>query len=124
MEGAGLRAQWEARPWTLRLYVVSWVAATIYSTVVDDDSRTWWGLIFTAIFLGFLKKLWDGERALWWLFVILGGAAVAVSLAVAREEPLALLGAALCIVQLSLLVLEPTQAFVRERSSRGSVAGP
>lgn len=111
-----IREEWEARPPALRLFVAGTLAATVFSLVRDPSAFSFPAILFTLVFLGLLKKLWDGERAMWWLFVILSGAGLAAGLAAAFDEPAAWAGVAAGVVALLLLVTDSTRSFVAGES--------
>jgi hypothetical protein len=120
------RAQWTARPWTLRLFVPAGVASVVYSGAVQREPLNFWNVVLTLLVLGFYKGVWDGDRRMWLLFTMLFAAGLVVSVIASVHEPGSLLGVALSGASLMLLLVEPTQSWVSERteSARPPAARP
>lgn len=117
MDRAEIRSEWEARPSTVKLFVVGSLAGFVFSVVRDPGSFGFPSILFSAVFLGLLWKLWEGERAMWWLFVVVSAAGiVAGATAGLAGEPAAWAGAAAGAFALMLLLAEPTRTWVDRRS--------
>ncbi|HEX2294276.1 MAG TPA: hypothetical protein VHN37_03095 [Actinomycetota bacterium] len=115
METASLRSEWEARPPTLRLYVIISLLGSVASIVFDPDERKLPSIMFSLVGLFLLKKLWDGSRAIWQLFVFVSFGVVVLAISVAFERPSALVGAAACGATAALLLHRSTRAWIDSR---------
>lgn len=114
MERAGLRSEWEARPPTVRLFVVGSVLGVGFSAIRDPSTFGFPAIVFTLVFLALLWKLWDRERAIWLLFVIASAGGIIAGVTAAFDEPTAWAGAAAGAFALMLLLASPTRRWIEQ----------
>lgn len=110
-----MRSEWDARPPTVRLFVVGSVLGVVFSAIRDPSTFGFPAIVFTLVFLSLLWKLWDGERAMWWLFVIVSAAGIVAGATAAFDEPAAWAGVAAGAFALMLLLAGPTRRWVDQR---------
>lgn len=113
MDLGGFRSEWAARPLTIRLFVAGSFLGFVFSAFRDPSAFGFPAILYSAVFLGLLWKLWEGERAMWWLFVILSAAGVAASVTAAVSgEPAAWTGGAAGALALMLLLAGSTRSWL------------
>lgn len=104
--------------------VVGSLAGFVFSVVRDPGSFGFPSILFSAVFLGLLWKLWEGERAMWWLFVLVSAAGIVAGVAAALAgEPAAGAGVAAGAFALMLLLAEPTRSWIGQRNGDASGQG-
>jgi hypothetical protein len=103
------------RPWTVQVYVAIIAVAVIYSAAVQPGRLNLWNVVFTLFFLGLLKQFWEGERAMWLLFLIVSLTAAAVGAIVAVDDPPALGASAAAVLSACLLLLRQTKEWFTPR---------
>lgn len=115
MERAGFRSEWDARPATVRLFVVGSVLGVVFSAIRDPSTFGFPAVVFTLVFLSLLWKLWEGERAIWWLLVIVSAGGVVAGVTAAFDDRTAWAGVAAGAFALMLLLASPTRRWVDGR---------
>lgn len=100
----------------MRLFVAGSLLASITSIAVDPSALSVPAIVFTLVYVLLLKKLWDGERPIWWLFVIATGALLAGALTRAFDDSRVWAGVAAAAVGLMLLVTDSTRSWVARQS--------
>lgn len=100
----------------MRLFVAGSVLASVTSVIVDPSAFSLPTFVFTLVYLLLLKKLWDGERPIWWLFVIVSATLLGAALTQALEDARAWAGVAAGAVGLMLLVTDSTRSWVARQS--------
>ena len=121
MDGASTTEDGLARPWTVVALVAVLGVNALYSVFVQAGSPNLWNVLFALFFLSLLKALWDGERGVWWLFVILSAAATGGGVVVALDEPAGLLAVGGGALTLGLLLAPATRPWFS--ADRSEVAG-
>ena len=117
MEREGFRSEWNARPPALRVFVVGVVLGVAFSASRDPSALSFPAILFTFFVVALLWKLWEGERAIWWLFVIASAGGLVAGVTAAFHDPAAWAGAAAGAFALALLLVRPTRAWVWRRAA-------
>lgn len=110
-----LRSQWRSRPLPLRIYAGMSLGSLLFSLFRDPERLAFPAIGLTLVSLGLLTMLWNGSPGMWWLSVLVIGAATAFSLSAASEHPSAWGNFAWSAVSLILLVHPSTRAWFNER---------
>lgn len=101
------------RPATVKLFVAGSVLGAIFSVVRDPGAFSLPSVVFTIVLLGLLWKLWEGERAMWWLFVVVSAAGIVAGATTALSgEPEGWAGVAAGAFALMLLSAESTRSWL------------
>lgn len=99
----------------MRLFVVGSILGVVFSAIRDPSTFGLPAIVFTLVFLALLWKLWEGERAIWWLFVIATVGSTVAALTAVFDEPIAWAAVAAGAFGSMLLLAGPTRRWVDQR---------
>ena len=110
-----LRAEWAARPPTVRAWVVLTVGSRVVDVVAGPPRSLVLGVLLTGLYAW---GLWAGSRIVWLLALI--GAALCLIALLASVRPFPTVGLVLLAVSVTLLIAPSTQEWVKRQELRRS----